>query len=1481
MKHLKKFSLVLVVLITIFGNLEVVDAATATVGSYTASHPTYQSGATSRTKTVHQKFYLRDVDATFHIGSTKYGAGAIPGSNEANVKYYWHKIDGKDAYCLDAKLPSDASVYAARFAYHEQYDNNGNGVLDRIKAGGKTQQRIYTQDVAFNYVLSMEGPGYFEKSLALRTLGVIFGTLEYTADRSLSNNAANNYPKYQYNAFYGTVKKWVNGDAEIKSYIDKIHDKVVELTGVAWSDPYLYNNGNVANYWSGSTVENAKAMFKGALAEAANYIESVVGEGETTAATVTVDYDGKPTAERVDPVTDAKGELVGQTKTHTIEAVGLKNVTDPIFRFTGLTVDNSSVIIEAIKITVDGTEKCNSAESCKSLIDGKTNLLDAPITGDKTTITITVKASGYRNVVEGSGVTKLNCDELPANYHITYDVKTTNSGGAGEGEASTYSGDNKLFIVWYNKNDATKATCSSTEPKTNSNCLPTTQMQRFLTYHGETNTPSDSGDPDPGSDDDVTNGQIDDSMQVIDNCEECEELKEKCVNGGEAECNQYMAADCDKCEVNPVLCVKDRVKYKSYCDEMETPEYKELCPEDETCEIMQSACISSNDKGSPVCTSFRTKYPDGCTDKNCEDLDKLCHDLHDDAACTEYEAADCEDCNTWYTECITTGDKTNESCQKFKDHDCPTNCDKLEQLCRVFGDGSEYCTKFESECSPTVDECKTEITMSPKCCEDPNDTESEMLIDEMYKFDGLVTDNPFEIHGIKEDDIKKCFVDKIDSGVTEIKDDAGNSYGLKANDGTTFEHNEYCKVNCREDYSFYLPTAKRVNAGRYFTFQAKLAQANKQCFTSRIDKDKFKEKLEEILKEMEKQYNKYQEYKYAYDHATANPDIEVATSCNSGSGSVCASVNKETIKDGGNPGSLSGTYSYTGREFRVDTTRGDLTSFNTKPMSATHILHTNLGGASTCSGGEICTPVACPDGRPGCEDCDPCPGLDYYPSAKANQKNLDDFKNEMKVQYEAAETAYNNAVSARNDLIDQFNKCASWETDYEIDPKLNYTYAEEDYRDKAGLPKEMQINGGSINMKDAEYDYCIQDWNKKSATAEVNDDYTARSGCNFGSSDDKENLKLVRCTLSTGTCEEETKEVSKAIYKKYDQGLDYEADPANLDRMVTYVPQKLFYNIYPYGEIRIASETLTSDTDENNPNINAARELEKDGWGLLPVSLSTPRGVKTYEITITNIGEYYDKDGDNQGRFAGGTPSVVTALGSVENSVLYTCAYLINIPNQAMKCDFTQCEGEPCKSQCLGNNCDDEDFECDDIKCVTNCVGFGCLYDDHTGSNLLQKTVTLNKLFPNGTDAYNWDADSNDKAALTIKEIEVDGTDGSGKDAGNGVYDTDPVLSLTISPKDATKIKEYNKSKIDGNKGSYSNKTIYCRDKDGHKLISCFSTFIDDVMNGQYGKVNDKSTALRTRNNASADTEYFKTWSGYSAFSPEAAERANLGPAWK
>lgn len=732
------------------------------------------------------------------------------------------------------------------------------------------------------------------------------------------------------------------------------------------------------------------------------------------------------------------------------------------------------------------------------------------------------------------------------------------------------------------------------------------------------------------------------------------------------------------------------------------------------------------------------------------------------------------------------------------------DCDALADACKQAGEGSSACDEYKSGCEI---KCDTEFTPMGACC----DSSDKLVIstnDEEV--------DPYEIHGNKTEQIKACFVEQVDDGKQPV-DEKNNSYKMKTDSGVA--DNQFCSVNCREDYIMQLPSAKRVNAGRYFTFRASI-QGTKQCFTNTIDREKYKKIIDEQLRKIETAVNTYSLYKKA-SLAAKNMEKRTVDTGYHLSGGTCGGCPVTDSPVSYVSGAIAENFSYTKVTFiaYMNNDRVDLRKVEEQTLRTTMSKGTEWN-PSTASGEHETSCDEDEDG-PCCTGCSATyyPNVDEWTASRWKSEILDPI-------WQQAEKDYNDAIATLEQAVKDYNACSDWETEYNPQPDVTYDYDEEKYHTMASMPVDMygQMSGGSTS-----YSYCAIDWKFNQDKVSVNDDYTSCQGGNGFGGKVTDELVYVKCSLSNGdtNCKEDRHTMSSAIYKKSDA----EANGS-------YVPQSLFYNIYPSGEISVEAGDDRVLLEEK-----------------LPVAISRQLGIYQYYIKFTNVGEFYENG--SQGRFMGNN-------GIIEDSE-YICAYLVNIPEQEFTCDGNEiptCEGADCITNCIGPNCDD--LDCDGNNCVADCIGVGCIYDLDAGTSMIEKTVSLNNLFPNGTSSYNWDESLNDKARTTVSEIQS---------KGNAIYDEEPILSLTITPSAARRIRDYNNDVID--EGGYSNKTVSCEARNGFEQLACYSSFIDELLAGEYGNIVNDSLIVEDSYRHGDSSGYFTLWNG------TIDENNMTGPAWK
>lgn len=1368
-KGFQKIRIILFAIVVLFSSIGSVNAAEKSLGGYTANAPKYSGSATTKIKTADHYSISNQIHAA---GKTR------------SVKYMWHKIDGQYIWCLDAGLGSKSTLYAGRFLFHDQNS------LAKLEPNTLT----YTYDVGVVVAMSTGYTDYFQQSVAVRAFSATIGFLEWStgSDAHLQNTQANNFPMDQMKAFYGTANKWVNEDAEIQEYIKTINEGLKLKSAKVGSQLSKYAD----YYWTGD-VSSAKAGFKAALKAAADHVKNLGGSAKLEFSDTTTASDNVKTE-------DANGTLVTKKVRHTAKVEDYKAVEDKpsIFKFDKIAFDKGTATVGALKdpaisfISVAGNTLCSSSDACSSFMG--VNILEGLDLPESFEIIVEVEFVGYEKVNEGASVPLLNCAEQPMSYTIDYSYGGGAFSGGGRSEYEKYLG-----IVWRGKvND--------------------TDKQRFIGLYGTV-----SVDPtDPSGDDDLKKGTIKGEVVLNENCAPCEDLIKECE-----ECKDLEACACTEliekadecgCEAFELLCQIELdsgtpLKDTKYCGWLAAREDCRDCDKlDELCELSKSQGIAEED--SYFCQTYDTE---NCA--TCEDLIEECKEGNEES-CKKYEEEDCYDCTQMFEACIESGSISSPACKLYKDNrdklGCPEDCHEWFELCDI-GD-TESCKKYEDKpCEDaSTTECGTEIVGITECC---NEGEDALYVDPAFNTEigmmGSDYDKYYEIHGVKEDKIRFCFVDEVDKNKDPVDDSASkNKYKMMTD--SKVASNKYCKVNCREDYAFDFPVAQRVNAGRYFTFRMAITDVHKQCFTNTIDKEQFEKDIKAAQEAIVKATNEYLYWKAAWEHRTDykyTQGIECPTGC------ACNQF------DNGVYIQVPGVLAWTNPQYK-----SEYYSFNSQiSQPTTQDVYEYEGTIGTHSTGT----ASCYAGVDAF-------GVTKYVDKEKTEHNdsptIPELEQKLTARIDAEWAArvggvqINAAVAEYARIIAEYNDCSLWKTEIQYDPKVEYDYEETEYSNMASMPREMEKE---INIGDVSYEYCLQQGAGKGPKITDNEYKNCTTGFT-GSWDYLDDAYTVcRVEGDSAKCYRDDQPrhlVSPVRYMK-----------SNQDAESTHKPSALFYNIYPKGEIQM--------DNSSGKGVALQRDYSGDTLKLLPVALGTPKGVRRYYINVSNIGEFYNDGDGSLGRFAGSN----TSKAVIGENVDYKCAYLINIPEASMKCSTldTPCDGPECSTECVGPGCE-KDFLCEGIDCVTDCVGIGCIYDKHAGTSIYQREVSLTNIFPNGTDAYNWM--KNDKGTKTKEEIES---------AGNSIFDGTPVLSVTITPSVSRSIQNYNDSQ--NSSGGYSNDTITCQDLGSYEKLACYSSFISDLISGTYGSVNAKVDPNR------GSSSYFELWSGTPS------EKDMLGPSWK
>lgn len=654
------------------------------------------------------------------------------------------------------------------------------------------------------------------------------------------------------------------------------------------------------------------------------------------------------------------------------------------------------------------------------------------------------------------------------------------------------------------------------------------------------------------------------------------------------------------------------------------------------------------------------------------------------------------------------------------------------------------------------------------------------------------------------------------------------------------EENPYCKVYCKEKYTFTLPTAKITRSGGYFTLSTTV-DATRDCYvgnavrnakgeieTQGINTAKFNSDLIQKSHEVVDAYNKYLKWKAA---AEAEEHSEQLSCSYSGRDSTYdpATGEGEHSCSGGSEGPSTSYYKeWTWIEYNYDGTQKSGTFKESYRGSASN-------GECSCT-------------------------LNVESSRQAeHEKNKNDAYNEFK-----------NRLAELNKIIQQYNSCSgtvdnstldsltsgltaqkatsnndtTWSNKMMFNPKVTFDYNENYKKDITG---EFEQTNSNIDAT-ATATYC---------SGEVNENYACQSGT---SSTPQTALQSTTICNDKG-CTKVDINVSTAKWVQKSKNAS-----------ATYEPKNEFVTYSPYGTIKLKNKAC-------NGNDCLYSKMPENA---LPISMITKTGVFPFTIKYGDIGQ--DNKTGALGRLMGATTSVITeydnltddircaadsSTKTVDQNVGYVCHYLNNCDN----CKFT-CTDD--------NNCEFTEKECDGDNCRMTCKN--CAFDGST-ANFTYRTVSTNNLNPTSRSlGYNWNADTgeNAKAVATTKAIEED---------GDTVYKK-AQYSYTLTPSNLQKIREYNK-KAESFTNAHipseyqreisNSDALYCEQysataSDGKRYsipYKCKSSFLDLIENS-----GNKFASRDNRVRVTEDTDAFEDFSGCTSNYGN-GNCKYIGPSWR
>ena len=337
---------------------------------------------------------------------------------------------------------------------------------------------------------------------------------------------------------------------------------------------------------------------------------------------------------------------------------------------------------------------------------------------------------------------------------------------------------------------------------------------------------------------------------------------------------------------------------------------------------------------------------------------------------------------------------------------------------------------------------------------------------------------------------------------TDKKDAAGNPFLM--DDGQldsvqnkySGELNPYCKVSCKEDYSFELPGAKYTESGGYFTLSTSVT-GTRDCYTSEIDSKLFDEDLEEARKKVIDAYNEYLKWKTGVeDSFKYKPDND-----------------KCYIEDCPPIDPLTGTSGPCSVVCDVE----DSVTIVYKEWSWIPFNY-NGGTNSSLSATES-------DGWVNCYDC----------GCNKKEGSETDLQNSLRSKMNSAKSALDNAIAEFNAIVKDYNNCTNgWDNNMNYDPTIVFDY--EEYQNTNYDDTMVQV--GSTDVSDDNM-YCSGD---------TNNHYE----CQSGKTSSARNTTITKFTCDANGCRNTNYTVSTAKWVRKSVTSSGEFEPKK--QFSTYTP---------------------------------------------------------------------------------------------------------------------------------------------------------------------------------------------------------------------------------------------------------------------------------------------------------------------------------------
>lgn len=515
--------------------------------------------------------------------------------------------------------------------------------------------------------------------------------------------------------------------------------------------------------------------------------------------------------------------------------------------------------------------------------------------------------------------------------------------------------------------------------------------------------------------------------------------------------------------------------------------------------------------------------------------------------------------------------------------------------------------------------------------------------------------------------IKKCLLSK------NSEDAAGNKYKLIDNEyANMVSDNPYCEVKCKEDYIFGVPYKKNTESGRYFQISVSL-KGQQDCYTSKIDYEKYSEDIVKKQIEIVKQYNSWL---YEYENM---------------------------IRKYGTPPKLENPYGAedNGKYWKKGTNDSDKIDCgeDEEPIYKYYVSHSSnyLKYTTSSSNGETTITFSTTT----VDDAEFADNLtrkavSVYGTIKDDKcvvanKDWDNHYKDFENSVKSAKTSLETLIKELKTIIDQYNACsaddnykpvsglnsATWDMIYRYDPEIVYSYDEPE----PGVSTTKWIN--SVSSRGCEH--------QKTCDVMYSPDAKITSEkCNGNNNDNvkcipsptildidmeehpatwicngKADIELEQCDGST------TRSYSDKSYLVCTFG---DTDTANITCSTSNFKVSDAKYVHKIASVKGTYNTervYYSGHDDGNIKIQETPEREITNYDIidgLPVGINTPTGTYYYKLTLKNIGTFYSNP-KNLGRIYGTLDNslssqireeTTTKDGQTVSSNEYACTYDVN-----------------------------------------------------------------------------------------------------------------------------------------------------------------------------------------------------------------------------